>query len=99
MKARVTQAFVASFEDSVFQPAVDDVIEDPFASFCISNGLPVEAIADESAAPAPEVEPSVAPEPASAPEPIPAPVPDPSAAPAVVETSDAPLEQQPPIEG
>jgi hypothetical protein len=100
MKARVTEDFVASFEDATLQPKANDILEDPFASFCVSNGLPVEAIED---APAPEATPQDAPAP-PAPEPVLAPVPQPPVdQPAVPVANPTPESvssvEQPPIEG
>jgi hypothetical protein len=96
MKARVTQDFVASFEDATLQPKANDILEDPFASFCVSNGLPVEKV-DEAAAPEVTPEAASAAPVESAPEAA-SPAPDPSvqptpAAPIVSESLAAPVEQ------
>ena len=94
MKARVTAAFVASYEDQVLVLSVDDLLEDPIASYCVTNGLPVVEIADE-ATPAPAVEAVPAPEAAPVEAPVVEQPPVAADAPAVV-TDAAPEQPQVP---
>lgn len=86
MKARVTAAFVASYEDQVLVLSVDDLLEDPIASYCVANGLPVVEIADEATR-APSVEAVPAPEAAPVETPPQAEQPAP----------EAPVVEQPPV--